>query len=315
MDCKRYEDLMSAALDGALSAEERQELDGHLAQCPACAALFDELREQCSALRELDCPFPDGLHDRIMDGLPEQGKAPVRKIALWRRWGAAAACLVLVIAAARLLPPQPPAYGEPMLTSGADDPLSDDGSSPGKETLIESQFASSAEGGEGPAQRSVGVNPEAAPDETVDFQPAPYAATGDSPSAPAHYGFANDQYIQVTYGYTPETGAQIVGSVQSLDEYTARFPFDGLGDLLRGYDETYFETGRLLAIVLEEPSGSIRHQIAFQGLLRDQVAVVQTSPYGTEDMAAWLILAEVDATFDDGDGLTVTIIPYEEAEP
>lgn len=315
MDCTRYEERMSAALDGELSARERQELDEHLAQCPACAALFGELSAQCSALRELDCPFPDGLHDRIMDGLPEQGKAPVRKIALWRRWGAAAACLVLVIAAARLLPA---ISGVPVPTSGSSGPVADgvEGISFDDEApLMGDQPTPYAEKGEGPAQRSVGAGPEAAPDQISDAQPAPYAATGDSFSAPAHYGFANDQYIRVTYGYTPEPGAQIVGSAQSLEGFLGQFPFDGLIGSLPQYDEAYFETGRLLAIVLEEPSGSIRHQIAFQGLLRDQVTVVQTSPYGTEDMAAWLILAEVDAAFDDGDELAVTVVPYEEVQP
>ena len=132
---------------------------------------------------------------------------------------------------------------------------------------------------------------------------------------PDFYAFQNDQYLRVAYSYTPEPGARIIGSAQSLEEFLNQFPFDGLNGLLPQYDEAYFETGRLLAVVLEEPSGSIRHQIPDQGLTRDQVTIVQTSPYGTEDMAAWLILAEVDSMFDDGDELTVTVIPYEEAEP
>ena len=173
-----------------------------------------------------------------------------------------------------------------------------------------------------PAQRSVGADPETAiggtNEKSVQPAPEPYAYTAaeeDGAGAPEHYSFENDQYIRVAYGYTPEPGAQIIGSAQSLAGFLEQFPFDGLPGLLPQYDEGYFEAGRLLAIVLEEPSGSIRHQIAFQGLLRDQVTVVQTSPYGTEDMAAWLILAEVDATFNDGDGLTVTVVPYEEVQP
>lgn len=186
--------------------------------------------------------------------------------------------------------------------------------------MAEDQFGPCAEDENIPVQRSAGADPEAAIEgiNEKSAQPAPYAyaaAGEDGAGAPVHYWFANDQYLRVAYGYTPEPGAQIIGSVQSLADYTARFPFDGLDALLSGYDETYFETGRLLAIVVEEPSGSIRHQIAFQGLLRDQVTVMQTEPYQTEDMAAWLILAEVDATFNDGDELAVTVVPYEEAEP
>lgn len=322
MNCKRYEELMSAALDGELSAQERQELDRHLAECPACAALFDELREQCAALRELDCSFPDGLHDQIMNSLPEQEKVPVRRAVHWRRWGAMAACLVLV-AAARLLTLPPPVSGEPMLASGSSGPTADEGISCDDEApLLGDQFGPCAEGGDIPVQRSTGADPEPViegiNEKSIQPAAAPYvytAAGEDGAGAPVHYGFANDQYIRVAYGYTPEPGAQIIGSAQSLEEFLEQFPFDGLLGLLPQYDEEYFESGRLLAVVVEEPSGSIRHQIAFQGLLRDQVTVVQTEPYQTEDMAAWLILAEVDATFNDGDELSVTVVPYEEAKP
>ena len=326
MDCTRYEELMSAALDGELSTGERRELDRHLAECPACAALFSELGEQCAALRELDCPFPDGLHNQILENLPGQNAAPakvsVHKTLHWR-WAAVAACLVLVMAAAvRALPmlsgqscvsaPPTDIAGEPM----ADGDMSDeDGELPAD------QFAFYAEGGDAPVQRS-GTGPEAVEaDGTINeknAEPAPYAAQADGDAfagEPEHYWFANDQYLRMAYSYTPEPGARIIGSAQSLEEFSEQFPFDGLLQLLPQYDEAYFETGRLLAVVLEEPSGSIQHQIPDQGLTRNQVTIVQTSPYGTEDMAAWLILAEVDATFNDGDELAVTVIPYEEAEP
>ena len=314
---------MSAALDGELSVDERRELYRHLAECPACAALFDELGEQCAALRELDCPFPDGLHDRILENLPEQDAAPVRKTFRWRRWAAMAACLVLVAAAAvRALPMLSGRSCVSALPTGMADGAVDEGASgwdgelPGGD-----QFAYYAEGGDAPIQRS-GASPESVEDEgTINeksAEPVPYATQADGDAfagEPEHYWFANDQYLRVAYSYTPEPGARIIGSAQSLEEFLEQFPFDGLTGLLPQYDEAYFETGRLLAVVLEEPSGSIRHQIPDQGLTRDQVTIVQTSPYGTEDMAAWLILAEVDSMFDDGDGLAVTVIPYEEAEP
>ena len=72
----------------------------------------------------------------------------------------------------------------------------------------------------------------------------------------------------------------------------------------------HFEAGRLLAVVVTEPSGSIRHQIT--QLTRGQVIIEQTSPYCTDDLAAWLILAEVDSTFQDGSELEVTVIPWED---
>lgn len=320
MDRTRYEALMSAALDGELSPQERQELDRHLAGCPACAALFDELGAQCAALRELDCPFPDGLHDRILNGLPEQEKAPARKTLHWRRWGAMAACLVLVAALAGAVAPMLPARTGGSAPTGMADgemPLTDEG------VRVEGEGPSADYAWSGdPAQRS-GASPEAAEDDGAahekNTEPAPYAAPGngiDGIGEPAHYGFANDQYLRVVYGYTPEPGARIIGSAQSLEEYLEQFPFDGLTGLFPQYDEAYFETGRLLAVVVEENSGSVSHRLDPQGLLRDQVAIQVCRPQiGTCDMAAWLILAEVDAMFDDGDGLAVTAIPDEEAEP
>ena len=41
--CNEYTELISAALDGALSPGQRKELDAHLAACPECAALYKEL--------------------------------------------------------------------------------------------------------------------------------------------------------------------------------------------------------------------------------------------------------------------------------
>lgn len=333
MDCTRYEELISAALDGELSAGERRELDRHLAECPACAALFNELGAQCAALRELDCPFPDGLHDRILENLPGQdaapAKPPVRKAFHWRRWAAVAACLVLVMAAAvRALPMLPGRSGGSAPTSVAGEPMADGAVDEGAfgrdgELPEGGQFGSYVGSEDAPAQRS-GASPETVEDDgamnekNAEPAPVPYAAQVDGDAfagEPEHYWFANDQYLRVAYSYTPEPGARIIGNTQSLEEFLEQFPFDGLLQLLPQYDEAYFETGRLLAAVVEEPSGSIRHQILPQGLLRDQVTIVQTGPYGTEDMAAWLILAEVDTMFDDGDGLAVTVIPYEEAEP
>lgn len=334
MDCTRYEELMSAVLDGGLSARERRELDRHLAECPACAALFGELREQCAALRELDCSFPDGLHDQILENLPEQdavsAKAPVRKTFRWRRWGAAAACLVLVtVAAVRALPMLSARSCESAPTDMAEGPTAD-GAADGDmfdedgELPAGDRFGSYVGSGGAPAQRS-GTAPETVEDDgTVDGEnaepaPVPYSAQMDGDAfagEPEHYWFANDQYLRVAYSYTPEPGARIIGSAQSLEEFLEQFPFDGLTVLLPQYDEAYFETGRLLAVVVEENSGSVSHRLDPQGLLRDQVTIqVHRPQIGTCDMAAWLILAEVDAMFDDGDELTVTVIPYEEAEP
>lgn len=50
MTCKRFEELLSAYVEGELSAEERSEMDGHIAACPACAELLAFFREAGEAL-------------------------------------------------------------------------------------------------------------------------------------------------------------------------------------------------------------------------------------------------------------------------
>lgn len=133
--------------------------------------------------------------------------------------------------------------------------------------------------------------------------------TSQSESEPVYYEFRNDQYLWVSYGHTPEPGARIIGSAQSLDGFLAQFSWFDPSEVQNQYDEAYFETGRLLAVVVEEPSGSIRHQISPQGLRRDEVEIVRVVPsVRTCDMAAWLILAEVDTMFDDGDELALTVV-------
>lgn len=106
MTCENALEAISAALDGELSPAQRAELDAHLASCPACAALFEELAGHSRLLRELDCEVPAGLSDRILSALPEQSPAKKRTSPRWQRYGTLAACLALVIWAGIALPGQ-----------------------------------------------------------------------------------------------------------------------------------------------------------------------------------------------------------------
>ena len=38
-ECERFQEMISALLDGELSAEEEAELRAHMAECPDCAAM------------------------------------------------------------------------------------------------------------------------------------------------------------------------------------------------------------------------------------------------------------------------------------
>ena len=86
----------------------------------------------------------------------------------------------------------------------------------------------------------------------------------------------------------------------------AQFPEDDLSQVGAQYDAAFFESARLLAVVVEESSGSIGHQLSPGGLEPDRVAVLRRVPeVGTDDRTAWLILAQVDDHFQDGDVLEV----------
>jgi len=51
MTCERFEELLSAYLEGELSAAEGREMEAHAATCSSCAELLSFLRETQGALR------------------------------------------------------------------------------------------------------------------------------------------------------------------------------------------------------------------------------------------------------------------------
>ena len=53
-DCKAYEPLLSALLDGELEGPERRAVEAHLAECPACRAYLEDLKEIQAVFRGMD---------------------------------------------------------------------------------------------------------------------------------------------------------------------------------------------------------------------------------------------------------------------
>ena len=116
--CDEILELISAALDGALTADEQTELDEHLSRCPACSALFDELKRLREASADLeDVPAPDGFAGRVMDAIaadPAQEHSdnvvpfPAKKRSRtpWKGWAATAAVVAVVVLGAVALPGQ-----------------------------------------------------------------------------------------------------------------------------------------------------------------------------------------------------------------
>lgn len=109
MTCDAMLELMSAALDGEVTAEEQAQLDRHLAQCTHCRALFDELSAIHGACAHLEVAPPPELREAILGQLPPQEppakQSPAKVIFLhWQRWAAMAAAFVLISVAAWRLP-------------------------------------------------------------------------------------------------------------------------------------------------------------------------------------------------------------------
>lgn len=108
-DEEYFEQLVSNSLDGTLTDSEREKLEEHLAECPSCAALKQDL-EQMRAWFAEEAEVPDGLHEGIMQKLEQETKLrvvqpekPVRRMPVFTMV-AAAAVVVLVVLGGGLMP-------------------------------------------------------------------------------------------------------------------------------------------------------------------------------------------------------------------
>ena len=78
--CERFEELLSQRLDQPLPTQEERELEDHLARCPRCRALAEDLEQLCgqfACLEELPAPegFAQGVMARIRALEPEPAPA------------------------------------------------------------------------------------------------------------------------------------------------------------------------------------------------------------------------------------------------
>ena len=95
--CGKYEDLLARHLHGEMLAQDREELDRHLAVCPACANLYRDISAVERALRDYPAKVvepPPYLHARIAANLPKESPP------LWGRWafglGSAAVAVIVL---------------------------------------------------------------------------------------------------------------------------------------------------------------------------------------------------------------------------
>jgi anti-sigma factor RsiW len=63
VDCRTYEDLLDALLDGRLSESERKALEAHAAGCPRCSEMLSLVTME---LGDVEVPAPEGLAEAVL---------------------------------------------------------------------------------------------------------------------------------------------------------------------------------------------------------------------------------------------------------
>lgn len=262
-DEEYFEQLVSSSLDGTLTESEREKLDAHLAECPSCAALKQDL-EQMRALFAAEAELPAGLHDSIMQRVRQeerlrvvQPEKPVRRLPVLTMV-AAAAVVVLVVLGGGLMP----AFSTVSSTSAADTATADAGAgSDGAGQMIRSaaedagladgseEAAAAEESGQaenGAVQPRV-TAPEESDDSTAGQSGGTQASGGETTDAAAD-GSAADGQSKVWAGLQPGTQAETGDSGQNAHPEATladALPSITIPDALRGSHvaHSYLATG------------------------------------------------------------------------
>lgn len=114
--CDEIVEWISASLDGELTADEQAALNEHIACCPACSALLDDLRAlHAAAAQEEEVSAPAGFTEAVMAAIAAES-APKKadnvipfvskkaKRSLWKQWGVTAAAIAIVLLGAVSFP-------------------------------------------------------------------------------------------------------------------------------------------------------------------------------------------------------------------
>lgn len=193
-NCEQYWELISASLDGALTPEEQRRLEAHLAGCPACRSLREELSGLEAELTELESPS-EGFADAVMaaaaateqdipfTNLPQDrnaGREAQKRVRAWwkpiRNWCAIAACCLVALGLGTLLA-QSGAFraGNSANTAPGAEAQAAEAESPGAERAEDSAEPT----GPQPAQEPSPEDAEADPARTESALPAQDAVSGD----------------------------------------------------------------------------------------------------------------------------------------
>jgi len=98
MTCHEFEEQVNLYIDGLLDEEAARRVEEHMAACPDCKRMHEQLTQVVEALGSLeDLPLPDGFEEALAQKLTPAPK----KRSLWRHpglWtGVAAALMVMVV--------------------------------------------------------------------------------------------------------------------------------------------------------------------------------------------------------------------------
>ena len=281
MGCEEYTRLISTRLDGELTPEEAARLDAHLAVCPQCRVLVRELEEMRTAFAWPEPVQPPvELSRGVLDRIRAQRIA--RRRVMVRRVGGLVAALVLCAGLYPMLRAMAPMGESGMAMEAADT------AAPMEPTRYVEQEAA-ADG----ALLDTNVEKGKTIGEPQNSQ------TASRTMEEYKYSSATQAKKKLRLSDTdslPKPAAQVLDSVQGLQAFLARFDGDDWSGVTREYDEEFFRTGRLLAVVVQEPSSSITHEVT--GLDEVRVRVKRHVPQaGDSDMACWLLLVEGDERF------------------
>ena len=98
-DCQKIQEMISAMLDGEISASQREAIEQHIAACPECAAMYADFAALGGMFEESREEVPAALHTKIMKGVRTSQKPKKPLIIQLRPYMSAAACLIIAVAA------------------------------------------------------------------------------------------------------------------------------------------------------------------------------------------------------------------------
>lgn len=276
--CEYYIELISAGLDGQLSAEQERELADHLVSCPACRELGVQLAAAHAAfagMEELEAPegFARGVMERVRR---EEDRKP-KVVPLFRRpqmkaLASLAACAVLCVG------------------------LMNSGMFVGMDKAAEASTpAAAAPAAEAPAamaptaetSRSYGMEQKSAgavQDQTTGMESA---------TLPQETEPQNRRVIYSTLlSWSEELDAPRAVVVDEAEDLTALLQDGGKqAVILESWEEIFpqLDSGSYVAVIFTESSGSVTH--ALLDVTQDSVVISRNVPEaGTCDMAAYLWL-------------------------